>query len=283
MIIHSSRRAAGASAVLFAAALAGCSLISDTIGSAVGSAAHSAGSAAGNQVGTSVGNQVGSSVSSRWVGPNVNAALMQQMSQFYTQYIFSLAFGSGGYAVAIDDYKPGNFTRWNISGGGEKSKATLERARLFDDAEGNQWWKVKWVDSEKGDTIILEALLSPKDSKMLRLRGKFPNDQAGKEMAVSDNAWYVPPQKLSQKSIEGATTGTESVSVPAGGFTAKKVVFGDVASTHTWWLASGVPGQTVKQETRGQKSGGGDGPDSSNYLMELAAYGANATTELGTK
>lgn len=280
MTTVSSRRASAALALLLAAALAGCSIIESSIGSALGSA----GSAAGNQVGTSVGNQVGSSVSSRWVGPNVNAALMQQMSQFYTQYIFSLAFGSGGYAVATEDYKPGNFTRWNLSSSGEKGKgATLERARLFDDAEGNQWWKVKWVDGEKGDTIILEALLSPKDAKMLRLRGKFPNDQAGKEMAVSDNAWYVPPQKLSQKSIEGATTGTENVTVPAGGFSAKKVVFGDVASTHTWWLANGVPGQTVKQETRGQKHGGGDGPDSSNYTMELAAYGANAVTELGTK
>ena len=265
-----------------AAALSACSLVQDAISGATGSAASSMGNAAGNQIGTAAGNQLGGAAVARW-GVGMNPALQQQMSMMYTQYLFSMAFGSGGYAVSTVEYKPGQFTRWSVGGHGDK-KSTLEQAHLFDDAEGNQWWKVKWASGEEGETIILEALLSPKDQKMVRLRGKFPKDEAGKEMAVSDNAWYVPPQKLSKKSIEGATVGTENVTVPAGGFSTRKVVFGDVGATHEWYLVDSVPGGSVKQLTKaGNKSGGDSGPDSSNYTMELTAFGNDAKSELGTK
>ncbi|MBS2020986.1 MAG: hypothetical protein JST92_01135, partial [Deltaproteobacteria bacterium] len=110
-------------------------------------------------------------------------------------------------------------------------------------------------------------------------RGKFPNDTEGHEMAVTDNATYRPPQRLSKQSIEGATVGSEAVTVPAGSFNAKKVVFGDMAQSHTWYIVDSVPGGTVKQ-TAGAAQGG-DGKH--HMVMELAAYGNNATSELGVK
>ena len=95
-------------------------------------------------------------------------------------------------------------------------------------------------------------------------------------MAVSENASYVPPTRLSKKSIEGATTGVESVTVPAGTFKARHVVFGDVGSTHEWWLDDKVPGGTVKESTKGH--GGGNA-----HVLELVAFGVDSKSELGTK
>lgn len=283
-----SRRASFVLAACVLSASLGCTYIDTALSGAAGSAAGSLGSAAGNQIGTAAGNQVGGAAVSRWGGAGMNPALQQQISMMYTQYLFSMAFGVGGYAVSTVEYKPGQYTRWNIIGQGDKGKnAVLERARLFDDKDGSQWWKVKWTsqsDDGKTEAIVLEALLSPKDMKMERLRGKFPNDTAGKEMALSDNAWYAPPQKLSPKSIEGATKGIEALTVPAGSFQARHVEFGDIGQSHEWWLVDSVPGGQVKQTTKAsQQRGESGGPDSSNFTLELSAYGNDAKTELDTK
>jgi hypothetical protein len=282
------RRSIGALAACLLAATLGCSYIDTAISGAAGSAASAMGRTAGDQVGTAAGNQIGGAAVSRWGGAGMTPALQQQISMMYTQYLFSMAFGVGSYAVSTVEYKPGQYTRWNIVGRGDKGKpAVLERARLFDDKDGSQWWKVKWTstsDDGKTEAIVLEALLSPKDMKMERLRGKFPQDAAGKEMALSENAWYSPPQKLSPKSIEGATKGIEAVTVPAGAFQARHVEFGDIGQTHDWWLVDSVPGGQVKQTTKAaQQKGDSSGPDSSNYTLELAAYGGDAKTELDTK
>ena len=266
--------------------------ITEAAGSAAGSAANSAGSSAGNAIGNEAGNRAGNAAVNSMGGPSQPvsqnprlAGMTQQMNQqvmmFYTQFIFSMAFGSGGYSIGTGDFKPGQYARFNFpkGQGGDDGGGTMERAYLGDDGEGNQWWKVKMVNSKKGETIILEALLSPKDNKMLRLRGKFPQDDAGKEMAVSENASYVPPTRLSKKSIEGATTGVESVTVPAGTFQARHVVFGDVGTTHEWWLADSVPGGTVKELTKASNNSGGHGM----YELDLVASGSDAATELGTK
>ena len=273
-------------ACALAATSSGCSIATDMLYGTASSAASSTASSTGNTVGNEAGNRAGNAIVNSMGGPtspvsaNPNlGALNQQMMMMYTQVIFSMAFGSGGYSVGTGDYKPGQYARFSFpkQGGGEDEGGTLERGYLGEDGEGNQWWKVKMVSGKKADTVILEALLSPKDSKMLRLRGKFPQDTEGKEMAVSENASYVPPTRLSKKSIEGATTGVESVTVPAGTFKARHVVFGDVGSTHEWWLDDKIPGGTVKELT---KASGGSGQ---GYLLELVASGSDAASELGTK
>jgi hypothetical protein len=216
-------------------------------------------------------------------GFDLPPALFAQMTMFYTQFMFSMAFGSGGFAIGSSDFKPGQYVRFQVPSPGEskgsgRTSGSIERAYLGDDAEGNQWWKVKFVGDEKKEAVILEALLSPKDGKMLRLRGKFPQDAEGREMVVAENSTYVPPTRLSPKSVEGATKGVESVTVPAGTFNARHVVFGDGVSTFEWWLADKVPGGTVKQMGRG-----GGGERGGEYVLELVAFGSDAQTELGTK
>lgn len=249
-------------AVLAAAALGlgGCYSIID---SAINSAADSA----GNRIGEQIGNEI-----ARQYTP--------QFMQFYTNYIFALAFGAGGYDVAQKDYAPGEWARFNLAS--DKDGSWMERAYLGTDADGNQWWKVKYFDGESGDTVIMEALLSADRTQMLRLRAKWPDDQAPKEMAVQQGTTWVPPQKLTPQSIEGATVGTGSVTVPAGTFTARHVRFGQPGEgTYEWWLVDSVPGGLVKSAQTSPTSDSEQGMNSDNWTLVLAAFGKDAKDELG--
>lgn len=235
------------------------------VSGAVGGAADNAGKSYGNQMA---------------------ASYSPMMGQMYAGLAFTMAFGSGGYAVGTVDYKAGEYTRWRIPNEKKEKESTLERARLFDDKDGNVWWKVKWVlDTAKPDesTMIMEALLDKQTSALLRLRSKMPNEKEGKEVPVTEATYYRPPQKLTKQSIEGAVVGTETISVPAGTFTARKVVYGDGGGGSTeWYLVDRVPGGNARTVHRG--AGGDSGKTSSNYYqMDLTAYGSGATSELGIK
>lgn len=253
------------------AATAACSHMID-------SAIYGAGDQAGRNIGASmVGNAgapAGGARNASYGGSMSMASMNPAFLNMYMSFIFTYAFSSGGYDVAPVEYKPGQFTRW--TGKGQDGKAIgIERARLFDDAQGRQWWKVKFTDDESR-TTILEGLLDPKQQKFVRMRAQFPDDKEGNEMPVDDQTYYHPAQRLSKDSVEGATKGIESVSVPAGHFKAKHVVFGGVDGKHEWWIDGKVPGGTVKQRLSAS------GQDE-RWEMELAAYGNNAKSELGSK
>jgi hypothetical protein len=237
---------------------------------------------AGSAVGNELGNRAAANAMASSGGSYSNSGGSMSMGtmppaflNMYMSVIFTYAFSSGGYDVAPVEYKAGEYTRW--TGKGQDGKAvTLERAHLFDDAQGRQWWKVKFSD-EKDKTTVLEGLLDPAQKRFVRMRAKFPDDKEGNEMPLDESHYYNPPQKLSPESVEGATKGVEKVTVPAGSFSAKHVVFGGVGGSHEWWLDKKVPGGTVKQLLKSS------GSDTELWEMELAAYGADAKSELGSK
>jgi len=253
-------------------------------GGIVGRITDRATGTAADKVGDQVGNQVGTAASAR-----VGAAMSPYMMQFYMGFVFSMAFSQGGYAFEEVPYKAGEWTRWSIPNtgaeGDEPKETVLERAYLFDDAEGNAWWKVKWVlDPKKPaeSTMILEALFNKKDFTLLRMRAKMPNEQQGKEMPVTQQTYYVPPQKLTPQSIKGATQGIVSVTVPAGTYKARHVVFGNAAGgTAEWYLVDGIPGGSVKFVNKAPKGDDDGKADPANYTMNLVAKGAGAASELG--
>ncbi len=135
---------------------------------------------------------------------------------------------------------------------------------------------MKFTDDESKVTI-LEGLLDPAQKKFVRMRAQFPDDKEGNELPMDDQNYYHPAQKLSKDSVEGATKGIETVTVPAGTFKAKHVVFGGAGGTNEWWLNEKVPGGTVKQLSKNPRS------DEDKWEMELTAYGNDAKSELGTK
>jgi hypothetical protein len=87
----------------------------------------------------------------------------------------------------------------------------------------------------------------------------------------------VPPTTLTDESVAGATVGAESVTVPAGSFSARHVVYAYGNGTQEWWLVEGVPGGLVKQSLKGSKEDKGR----SQYTIDLAAKGNDAKDELG--
>lgn len=256
--------------VLLLAGATGCSMF----GSVVNGAADQAGRNVGASMVGSAGAPTGGRQASYGGGMSLGA-MNPVFLNMYMGFIFTYAFSSGGYDVAPVDYKVGQYTRW--TGKGRDGKAIgIERARLFDDAQGRQWWKVKFTDDES-KTTILEGLLDPKQQKFVRMRAKFPDDKEGNEMPVDEATYYHPAQKLSKDSVEGATKGMENVAVPAGTFHARHVVFGGVEGTHEWWLSEKVPGGTVKQLMKNPRN------DEDQWEMSLTAYGHDAQSELGTK
>ena len=253
--------------VLLLAAATGCSVVD--------SALHGAGDQAGRNIGAGMVGSRGTGTGAAMTGGMSAATMNPAYLNMYMGFIFTYAFSSGGYDVSQVDYKPGQYTRW--SGKGQNGKAIgIERAHLFDDAQGRQWWKVKFTD-DQNKTTILEGLLDPAQKKFVRMRAKFPDDAEGNELPMDDQNYYHPAQKLSKDSVEGATKGIETVTVPAGTFKAKHVVFGGAGGTSEWWLDEKVPGGTVKQLSKNPRSGG------DQWTMDLIAYGDDAKTELGTK
>ncbi len=261
------------------ALLYGCAakFVEKTIDKAVDTAAETTGKAIGKAVGKETA-KVGTAVVRQYT-PNFMG--------LYVSYLFTYAFGAGGYWVETTPYSEGDWTKWSMLTGESELESTLEKAFLKRNEDGNEWWKVKFYDAESGDTVTLEGLFSPERAELLRLRGKFPDKQA-EEMPVQKGVvTYVQPTELTEESLEGATVGTETVKVAAGTFTARHIRYGDMATGGTleWYMAEDIPGGVVKYKSTSYEEKEGEeveGLDEENYTLELMAYGSDAESELGS-
>ncbi|MFW6138351.1 MAG: hypothetical protein ACOC7U_04175, partial [Spirochaetota bacterium] len=148
---------------------------------------------------------------------------------------------------------------------------TMEKAYLKQTEEGRQWWRVSWT--EEKDTWIYEALLSPQEERLVRLRARDAEGNEG-EVPVTEGTVYAPPAKVSDESIEGASVGKETLTTPAGKFSTNHVVFMGGGGTVEWWLSEEVPGGVVKYLAR-------EG-DETFWTCVLAETGDGATTKLNS-
>ena len=255
-------------------AWSGCAAANQALNTAVDRAA----SATGSAVGDAVGNRLGSMVAARF--PNT---WTQQWMTLYVNYLFSIAFHSGSYTVVDEAYQPGEWTRWNFADQNEDSPAVLERAFLSRTDDGNEWWKVKYVNTEDDEELILEGLFNTESGELLRLRAQFPGEEP-QELPVEEGTYgYVQPIQLTEASLEGATVGTETISVPAGTFTARHIRYGSAGGTLEWWLDEDVPGSMVRYLSRSGEEPSGEEAIPESWIVELAAYGDGAESELGVQ
>lgn len=210
------------------------------------------------------------------------ATWTDQWMNLYTGYLFDVAFHAGSYSVTQNAYRPGEWTRWQMIDDGESAPTFIERAFLARTDENNEWWRVKYTNTETDETIVLEGLFSPAREELLRLRGRFPGEEV-KEMPVQDGTYgYAEPVYLTEESIEGATVGTERLSLPAGTFQAKHVRYEATGANLEWWLADAVPGGVVKylrQADTGASTGDDRAP--SSWTLELEDFGTDAESEFG--
>jgi hypothetical protein len=187
--------------------------------------------------------------------------------------MFVMAFSNMGFAYGGAELKPGEYIRLGSDQEqtSEHRPAWFERARLKDDANGHQWWRVSFA-GEQNESIVLEALYAPEQQKLLRLRAKLPGEAAPREFPV-DTLQPVPPgRSVSPKQMGATDVGTESVTVPAGTFSAHHYQMAHAGDGIDWWIADAIPGGLVKMS--GRSRGGG--------ALQLQAYGTNATTQLGS-
>ena len=79
---------------------------------------------------------------------------------------------------------------------------------------------------------------------------------------------------MTTESLNAAVVGNESITTPAGTYTAKHVRYSMMGGgTYEWWMAEGVPGGVAKYVV-------GYGSDS--YTQVLVAVARDAHTELGS-
>lgn len=258
-------------AALAAAGGWGCSAASSAVDSAAGAAGAEVGEAAGEAI-------------VRTYSP--------QFRTWYASYVTSLAFASGGYSLApaTADYEPGEYTVYRMERTDGETIGQMRKALLFVDDEGNEAWKVKFADAAARDTTVLEFLFSPDRSELLRLRARYPDEEAGQEVPVQENTYYRQPQRLTEESVEGATVGTETVAVPAGSFEARHVQYGapGAQGDQNWWLSEEVPGGIVRYEVRSRdttepsdRPEDAEGLYTERYRLDLVDYGTGAESELG--
>jgi hypothetical protein len=257
--------------VLVVAGSLGCSAANTAINSAAGAAGAEVGEAAGE-------------------------ALVRQYTPrfrtWYASYLTGLAFASGGHSIApaTADYGEGEYTVYRMNRQDGEPIGQMRKAFLFTDDEGNQAWSITFMDHAAQDTTVMEMLFSPERSELLRLRARFPDDSAGKELPVEENTYYRQPTRLTEESVQGATVGTETISVPAGSFETRHVRYGKggALEQQSWWLSEEVPGGLVRYALQGEdETEPGDQPDQAEgltteqYVLELVDHGTGATSELG--
>lgn len=196
-----------------------------------------------------------------------------QFMALQAQVVFSYTFSAGGYWIGKTGYKPGDYTKFDwIDEAG--TKVTLEKAFLKKLDNGNEWWRASWSDEE--GSWIYEALLSPAEERMVRLRARDADGNEG-EVPLTQEAIYVPPAEVSDESVEGATVGQEKVKTPAGTFTADHVVFVSAAGEGKveWWITGEVPGGVVKYIAK-------DNEQKVVWTSVLREFGKDATTVLSS-
>lgn len=236
---------------------------------------------------TTAGERVGEAAG-RMAGDRIVRQYTPQFTRLYASYMFAYAFTPAGYWVETNEYEPGDWTKWRFGGNDETTDSWLERAFLRRLDDGREWWRVTMYDADAEDTITLEALFDSSRSQILRLRGKFPDREVSEIPVEEGTMVYADPIVLTEESLEGATVGTETVTVPAGRYTARRIRYGGVSSgTVEWWLVDTVPGGYVKYavtdpDQDADEENDVEGLKASNWTLELTEVGSDATTQLGS-
>jgi hypothetical protein len=199
--------------------------------------------------------------------------------------LFAVQYLSGA-TMFEKDYAPGEWTKWKVSTSDDGDVQETEKAFIGRTADGGEWWRMKTITKhdDGADTVSLEALFKPEEGnqyvqRLVRMRAKLPGNAEPQEMMVPEqwSTWNMNGSfsgRPTKESLDGATVGTESVTTPAGTFSARHVRFGQGGGTLDWWLDDSSTGGWVKFSAI-------DNEKKPMYTMELIGKGTGARSELG--
>lgn len=206
--------------------------------------------------------------------PAASTAAWNQFMVAQAQIVFAYGFSPTGVWPGQGEYEPGEWIQYQVAGAGQSQNdaVTLERALLRRDADGREWWRLSWAQAD--ENWIYEALVSPAEGQILRLRARDAEGNVG-ELPVNERTVYNSPTQLTEESIDGATVGEEILETPAGTFNTRRVVYQSTAGEGNieWWLTDQVPGGIVKYSLS-------DDSGENAWTCQLIDTGTNATTKL---
>ncbi|HUZ16957.1 MAG TPA: hypothetical protein VMV68_01130 [Spirochaetia bacterium] len=209
-------------------------------------------------------------------GQPAQPATSSQAYQMNFNAFYSGFWNFGWFGYGDPNYKAGQGTVWEISGSGSSKPVTFERALLAVNADGSQWWRLKF-DSGK-DSIIYEFLVG-KDTQVQKVRFKDPESgQIGEFVPTQNGGQPSNAPAYSREQLQQAFVGKDTVKVPAGTFTADHYIYTDQQRNYKYelWTDSSVPGYMIKFEGTQQ---GNRKAASSGRLIQIET---GATTELGS-
>jgi len=224
-------------AVSVSLALSGCSTLGSAMSNALGKQAAS--NATSSQPSDT---SSGSGSTAKAPSPAAAQAYQYQFNAFYGGF-----WNFGWFGYKDPNYKPGQGTVWKITSTGAKSNEpiTFERALLKVNADGSQWWRFQMTTDKH--TILYEFLVGS-DGIAKKVRYKDPESgQIGEFIPTQSGTQPTAPQ-VSREEIASSFVGSESVTVPAGTFTADHYRYTDPKSGYTSdiWSSKQVPGYMVK-------------------------------------
>lgn len=190
--------------------------------------------------------------------------------------MYSQAFFAGGYMQGYEDFSEGSGVVWEITPKeenryDESESLEIERALLKRTEDGNSWWLLRYSNKE-GEELLSESLLD-ENYEIVVFRYRDPETGSIREWkpeVEEDSKTAEPEEPEEMESAESAQyegnyrdhiVGTETVTVPAGTYTAEHVRIIDSYTTenedgtdstyetrYEWWIDNEVPGDLVKYE-----------------------------------
>ena len=180
--------------------------------------------------------------------------------------MYAQVFYAGGYGYGYEDFREGEGVSWNITSAGSGSTDTVEveRALLKRNADGTVWWFLRY--KAEGEEEFLAESLVDADFNMVKFRYYDSETDSIREWIPEKDADSTEAESVEDTSedvgfyegdFRNFITGTESVTVPAGKYSAEHVLIEDKYEPqaegekgyevrYEWWLADKVPGDIVK-------------------------------------
>ena len=174
----------------------------------------------------------------------------------YLQFsaLYWMILGFGGYVADDESFAEGDGIRWWMSFPEDDDTNEIEytRALLRINSDGSRWWRAEFEseDESEGELSEFEYLVDKSGGLvMLRYKDFNTNEVVSYEPSDPDGWWggYQGSVK-DREDLDALSEGTERVRVPAGTFTAEKVIAGEPPYQYTWWYTDEVPGLLVKLE-----------------------------------
>ncbi len=178
------------------------------------------------------------------------ASLSGDMAYLQFSALYWAILGFGGYVADDESFAEGDGIRWWMSfpDGNDTNEIEYTRALLRINSDGSKWWRAEF--ESEGELSEFEYLVD-KSGGLVTLRYEDPGTNEVVSYEPSDpDAWWggYSASVKDREDLDALSEGTERMRVPAGTFTADKVVAGEPPYQYMWWYTDEVPGLLVKLE-----------------------------------